>query len=57
MTALTFKPDPAAAGDKQIALPPLAATVRRRGEIRARRRSGVVRLVSTNLGFRPFRVN
>jgi len=57
MTALSLKPEPAAAGDKQLVLPPLSAGASRRGEPRARRRFGVLRLMPTDLGFHPFRVN
>ena len=60
MTALSLKPEPAVADtdDKQVILPPLpAAGARRRGETRARRRFGVARLVTTDSGLHPFRVN
>jgi len=57
MTALSLKPEPALAGDKQIVLPPLSAGVPRRGELRARRRGGALRLMPTDLGFHPFRVS
>ncbi|MGH8205935.1 MAG: hypothetical protein ACRETK_04080 [Steroidobacteraceae bacterium] len=60
MTALTLKPEPAAAeaADKQITLPAVATDARRRGAAtRMRRRITAMRLVPTESGFHPFRVN
>jgi hypothetical protein len=45
------------AGDKQIAVPVLAApSVRRRGELRVRRRFNARVLQTSDGGFRPFRI-
>jgi hypothetical protein len=60
MTALTLKPEPAAAepADKQITLPAPMAGVRRRGAATLmRRRITATRLLPTESGFHPFRVN
>ncbi len=59
MTALNFKPETAAAevADKQIVLPAPAAGPRRRGAALMRRRITALRLVPTESGFHPFRVN
>jgi hypothetical protein len=59
MNELTLNPDIAGipAGDKQIAVPALAATgVRRRGEQRPRRRLNTRVLQTSDGGFRPFRI-
>ncbi len=59
MNELTLNPGVAAipAGDKQTAVPVLAATgIRRRGEQRARRRFNARVLQTTDGGFRPFRI-
>lgn len=59
MNELTLNPGLAAlpAGEKQIALPVLAApSERRRGEIRPRRRLNARVLQTSDGGFRPFRI-
>ena len=59
MNELTLNPEVAAipAGDKQIAVAVLPApSVRRRGELRFRRRFNARVLQTTDGGFRPFRI-
>ncbi len=59
MNDLTLNPGVAAlpSGDKQIVVPTLSATgVRRRVELRSRRRLNVRALQTGDGGFRPFRI-
>jgi hypothetical protein len=59
MNELTLNPGAAVnpAGDKQIVVPVLSATsVRRRGELRLRRRLNARVLQTSDGGFRPFRI-
>jgi hypothetical protein len=59
MNELTLNPGVAAisAGDKQIVVPVLAGpSVRRRGELRFRRRLNARVLQTSDGGFRPFRI-